>query len=236
MNASPPLHSPSSLPEKKSGCGCCAGGCGTLFVAGLALLALLVFGGWWVYGLALDSITSFEPVTLQLEPVSDAQFAAANEKLMQVRSATASHESVTVAFTAADLNALIARHPDFEEMKGRVHVAMADSLLTLDLSVPLAAVPLPRLKHRWFNGQAIFGMAYSDGNFSFNLRSLGANGRKVPDSFFQGLTSAFDDSFNEGFDKSRQKNARSDEFWNDVKSIGVLDDQLIVTTKGNEGA
>ena len=219
---------------KREGGGCCAMGCLTMVISAFVVLALILAATWWAYGKALDTFTSRQPGNVQLEPVSDAQFAEASEKLAQVRNATASQESLTVGFTAAELNALIARHPEFEEWRGKVHVAIADSLVTLDLSVPLDDIPLPRMNRRWFVGNAQFGFVYGSGRFSFNLQSIGANGRNVPDSVFRGIASVFDNSFNEGFDKTQQEDARSKEFWSDVKSIGVVDDKLIVTTKGSE--
>ena len=53
---------------------------------------------------------------------------------------------MTVEFTAADLNALIARHPDFDDLRGKFRVAIADSILTLDMSVPLRDVPFPKIQ------------------------------------------------------------------------------------------
>lgn len=204
-----------------------------MLISAFVLLALFIGGLWWAYGKALDMVTSRQPESVQLEPVSDAQFAEASEKLTQVRTAKGRGESVTVGFTAAELNALIARHPDFADLRGKVRVAIADSLVTLDLSAPLEGLPLPRMKGRWFNGQATFGFVYDEGRFSFNLREISANGHQLPDSVFRGFASTFENSFNEGFDKARRESNRSDEFWGDVKSIGVADDKLIVITKGD---
>jgi predicted phosphoribosyltransferase len=38
--------------------------------------------------------------------------------------------------------------------------------------------------------------------------------------------------FNEGFDKSQRENAQSNEFWENVRSMEVRGDKLIITTNG----
>ena len=209
-------------------------GCFSMMMVALLGVAVLLGGTWWLYARVVDEFTSSQPSAIQIEAPSDAQYAAANDKLTAVRGATRSKESVTVEFTAADLNALIARHPDFEDLRGKFRVAMADSILTLDMSVPLRDVPLPRVKHRWLNGNTRFGLVYHNGDFNFSLRSLTANGRDLPMSVLEGAGGPFNNSFNEGFDKAQRENDRSNEFWEDVKTLAVLDDQLVVTTKGDE--
>lgn len=202
-----------------------------MFMVGLLGCLILLGGAWFFFAKMVDSFTSSQPSAIQLEIPNEAQYAAANDKLKAVREATRNQQPVTVEFTAADLNALIARHPDFNDLRGKFRVAIADSTLTLDLSVPLRDVPLPRVKDRWLNGTTRFGMVYHDGSFNFALRSLTANGRNLPMSVLEGFAGTFNDSFNEGFDKAQRENARSNEFWEDVKTLAVIDDKLVITTK-----
>lgn len=207
-------------------------GCASMFMIGLVGCVIVLGGAWFFFAKMVDSFTSSQSNAIQLEIPSEAQSAAANDKLQTVREATRNEQAVTVEFSAADLNALIARHPDFDDLRGKFRVAIADSILTLDLSVPLRDVPLPRVKDRWLNGTTRFGMVYHDGSFNFALRSLTANGRELPMSVLEGFAGTFNDSFNEGFDKAQRENARSNEFWEDVKTLAVIDDKLVITTKG----
>jgi len=207
-------------------------GCFSMFMVAVAALVLFIGGTWWLLGWMTDRFTEPQPVAIQLEVPNEAQYGAANDKLSAIRAATRDKRSVTVEFTAADMNALIERHPDFSDMRGKFRVAMADSIVTLDMSVPLRDVPLPRIKDRWLNGTTRFGMVYHDGSFNFSLRSLTANGRDLPMNFLDGFSGPFNSSFNERFDKAQRENARTDEFWEDVKTVAVLDDKLVVTTKG----
>jgi len=206
-------------------------GCTSIFLVALLGLALIFGGTWWLYAKFVNNFTASEPVVVSTE-TSDAQFASANDKLTGVREAARSHQTVTIEFTADDINALIARHPDFEDMRGKFRAAIADSIFTLEMSVPLRAINWPRIRDRWLNGTARFGLVYHEDNFAFALRSLTANGRDLPLSFMRSFATAFNDRFNESFNKSRRENERSNDFWENVKTVAVIDDKLVLTTKG----
>jgi len=104
--------------------------------------------------------------------------------------------------------------------------------MTLDLSVPLHDVPLPRAGRRWFNGTVRFGLNYDEDRFALAVKSLEANGRHIDLNLFGMAADALNESFNEGFDKSQRRDGDSSDFWENVKSISVVDDKLIITTKG----
>lgn len=207
-------------------------GCTTMFVIALLGLALILGGTWWLLTKVMNDYTAKSPAMVEMAAVSDADYAAANQKFMAVQDAQRRHQSVTVQFTAPELNALIARHPEFSDMRGKFRVAIADSLMTLEMSVPLREIDIPGIRDRWLNGTARFEFIYHDDAFNFGLRSLTANNRDLPLSFLQGFEAPFNKSFNEGFEKGRRENARSNEFWENVKTVAVIDDKLVITTKG----
>jgi hypothetical protein len=209
-------------------------GCFSMFLTAFVGLILLVGGCWWFALKTIDRFTSPEPVAIKMEAPSDEQFASANQKLTTVREASRSHQATTVEFTAADLNALIARHPDYNDLRGKFHVAIADSLFTLQMSLSLADFPVRKLQDRWVNGSARFGLVYNNDDFNFSLRSLTANGEEIPLAFLDTLASLFSKGFNEDWDRSHRERRSSDEFWEDIKTMAVLDDKLVVTTKGPE--
>ena len=210
-------------------------GCLTIFAV-LALAGALVFGGiWYFYVKSVDALTSAAPIAVLMEPPSDAQVAAATEKFERLRTAAVTQQPLTTEFTAAELNALIARHPSFSEWRGKARVAIENSELTFDLSVPLRDVPLPRVRGRWFNGSVRFALAYDEDQFTLGVKSLSANGRDIDLGFFQTMADDINKGFNEGFDKSQRENPQSNEFWENVRSIEVRDDRLIITTKGGGG-
>ena len=232
MNQSPNEPPPPHVAAAKSGGCCCGAGCLTLFIVALLGVALIIGGAWYIYGKTIDSLTAAAPVAVQLETPSEAQFAAANAKLTQMRDAQARQQSVTVEFTAADLNALIARHPDFSDLRRKARVAIANSILSLDVSIPLDSVPLPRMNGRWLNGSVNLGLAYDEDRFDLNIRSLTANGREITSGFFDAMADWLNDTTNRSFDESQQQNPRFNELFEDVKSMAVVGDKLVVTTKG----
>ncbi len=224
---------PAQVPKSKGGCACCAMGCTSMFVFALVSLAMLLGVGWWALGKIVAEYTAPEPISIQTETTA-ADFASANEKYNTLAEGARARRSVTVQFSAAEVNALIARHPEFADMRGKFRVALEDSVMTLDMSVPLREISLPRIRERWLNGTARFGLIYHDGNFSFSLRALSANERELSLDFLQGFEGAFNTKFNESFHESRTKRDRSNDFWENIKTLAIMDDQLVLTTKGEE--
>ena len=228
----PPTQQPVIvLPQQ--GMSCFAKGCLiTLVILFLGFGALLA-GSWFIFGKVVKAFTSTEPARIEIAAPSDAEFAPAETKLNQLREAARNKQAVTVEFNASELNALLARHPDLTEMRGKAQVEIADSIVTLKLSVPLNKVPLPGFKRRWFNGTARFGFIYDDGRFLFEPKALEANGRSVPEDFLHDFGRPFSNSFTDGFDESKKD--RDAEFWQQIKTIAVDGDKLIFITKGEPG-
>ena len=232
---SPPTQS-TQYPVTRSGGGgggcCCGLGCLSIFAIIAFAIALVLGGLWYFYVKSVDALTSEAPIAVLVETPSEEQVAAATQKAEQLRSAALTQQPYTTEFTAAELNALIARHPSFKELRGKARVAIANSELTLDLSVPLSDVPLPRVRSRWFNGSVRIALTYDQDQFTLGVKSLSANGRDIDLGFFQTMADDINRGFNEGFDKSQRENAQSNEFWENVRSMEVRDDKLIITTKG----
>ena len=211
--------------------GCFAKGCLTLLIVGFILLAGLVGSGWFLYVKAVNNLTSSAPADVQVEPPTESQFQAAESTMERLRTAIAQDKETTVEFTGADLNALFARDPEFKDLRGRVRIEIADSIMTIAVSAPLSSIHLPRLRKRWFNGNARFGFTYEDGTFRFDLHSAEAGGHQVPDVFLSSFDSSFDESMNQSFRDGWSSNNEGAEFWNHIKTMKLVGDKLIVTTK-----
>jgi hypothetical protein len=218
--------------QPKKGCGCCGAGCVTVIVVAALLLLGASFGAWHYYSKSIDTYTSAIPATIRVAPPTATQYSAANAALERLRNAIASGQEATVEFTAADLNALIARDPDFAWMRGKFRIAIDDSIMTLDLSVPLGAVRLlPKLRNRWFNGTIRFSFDYDRGEFSFDPKSAEAGGQPLPDIVLSSrFTSSFDSGFSKGFRETMGKSPRGAEFWKHIDTMRLRGDKLIVTT------
>jgi hypothetical protein len=214
------------------GMGCFAKGCLTVLVLGMLLLAAVVGGGWYIVSKTVNNLTSTTPLDVRMDPPSDAQFQAAENSRKRLDTAIANNEETTVEFTSVDLNALLARDEDFKEFRGRARIDMADSIMTINLSVPLDSIRWRKLKRRWFNGTARFGFTYSSGQFRIELESAEAGGHRLPGEFLSGtLMSSLNDGLNESFQENLRDGDLNEDFWKHVKSISLAGDKMVVTTK-----
>ncbi|HEV3410662.1 MAG TPA: hypothetical protein VG095_10235 [Chthoniobacterales bacterium] len=228
----PPLPQPVVPPPATSGWSCFAAGCMSLIAVGVLGLLLLLGGVWFLYVKAVDTFTSEHAVDIAATAVSsESDFASADAKLTELNDAIYNEQSATIAFTAPELNALIARHPNFAEHRGRMLIELNEAIATVQMSVPLQNTKLPRLRGRWFNGTARFGFSYENGSFEFDPDWLEASGHRMSGKFLRNLGDVFSESFTEAFDEAAQEQGTS-EFWKQVRSIRLERGQLIITTRG----
>jgi hypothetical protein len=207
-----------------------------LFVFAVVAFFALLVGCWFLYAGFVKKLTADQPAEVTMTMPSDAEFQAADAKLTQLKTAMRSNQQTTVALTATDLNALIARHQDFHSGKNRVRVSIADSLATLQMSVPLKSVSWPGFKSRWFNGSMQMGFGYdAETGFDFNPRWIEANGHQLNShTFLRSFSSSFNRSFTVSFEEELKKED-AQEGWSRIKSIALQDDKLVITTMGPPG-
>lgn len=207
-------------------------GCMSFFLIGLAGFFILLGCSWFFYVRAVNTFTADAPVAIEVASPTEAEASAAQAKLDRFHEALREKQATTIAFTAADLNALIARNPDFARSRGKVRVTIADSVATMELSVPLDSAPFPRLKHRWFNGSTRMLFSYEDGDFIFDPQWIEANGNEVSGAFLRSFASSFSHSFTNSFEETLNRNGTAED-WRNVKSMALDGDQLIITTRGS---
>ena len=232
METPPPLSQPpsSQLPPKQ-GMGCFAVGCLVVVILIAFLIAVGGIGAWLFYGRAVTMFTSPQATDVRIENVSDVDLQNAEQILNLLGQATANNQETKVEFTAAEMNAMIAREPLFADLNNRLRVSMADSTMTVETSVPLDSVSLPKLKAHWFNGTARFGFTFNLGEFDFEPKSMEANGHSFPEEFFTGFTPTLNHAFNDSFRREVQKNTQAANFWKHIKTVTVDQDKLVVTTQ-----
>lgn len=210
-------------------------GCMSFFIIGLIAFFILLGCAWFGYSKAVSMFTADAPVAIAVATPTSDEVAAANAKLDEFHAAVRRNQAATIAFTSTDLNALIATNPDFAANKGRLRVTLADSQATLEMSVSLASVHLPRLKHRWFNGSARARFSYEDGDFDFDPLWIEANGHELSSGALRSFGSSFSNGFSRSFEESMDKNGGS-AFWKSVKSMSIDGDRLIIQTRGEQAA
>jgi hypothetical protein len=201
-------------------------------VIGFLGLAGLIGSGWYLFHKAIDTFTTSEPANVEITAPSDAEFAAANEKLEQLRLALRSQQGATFTFTAAELNTLIARHPDFAARKGKMHFAIADSIATVEMSVPLNTIEWSKLRRRWFSGSANFGFIYADEGFRFDANWLEANGHRISGGLLRYAAAAFDQRVSRGFNEGIDQQG-SPTFWRNIKTMTLDEDKVVIITRGS---
>src|SRR3982751_1995342 len=235
MNGQPPSSVPPIQPAahyypppRRSGMGCFGACCLSVLVLGFICIVGALGTGWYFYHkLASNNIISDSPTSVVLEQPTDAQYQAAETSLDRLKAANNERREETVAFTAADLNALLARHPDFHDLAGHARVDIADSVMTVSLSAPLDML-WSRGKRRWFNGIVRFTGRYEDGDFQLNILSARGGDYDVPDYILSRLNSSVDEVITDNTDEWRRELGVD---LRRVKRMSIEGDKLIVTTK-----
>ena len=209
--------------------GCFAKGCLTILILGFLCLAAVIGGSWYFYHkLATNNLISDAPTAVPLEQPSDTQYRAAESSLDRVKSTTSGRE-LTVAFTAADLNALLAKDPDFHDLEGHARVDIQNSIMTITLSVPLDSMSM---KGRWFNGTLRFSGSYEAGAFRIKIESARGGDYEIPGFILSFVNSAINKALSEN-SSDWQKDEFGAEFWKHIKSLKLEGDKVVVTTQGD---
>ncbi len=229
--------------------GCFAKGCLITLAVTVITFGLLGFGAYTFYTSLVRSLTTDKPVALQVESVSDAAWRATSEKMSGLMQAINAGTERTVEFTAADLNALIARDPTFSGARGKARAELADSLLTLEVVAACdewadAVKIFTRLRGRYLHARMRLGLEYAHGEFDFDPRSLeageGAGGgkesSKFTQGFLQGFRKGFNQSFNREIEKEKAQNADARKRYDGIRTIRLVGDKLVVVTKGGATA
>jgi hypothetical protein len=235
MNGQPPSSVPpiqpapqNYPPPRRSGMGCFGACCLTGLILGFICIVGVLGTGWYVYHkLATNNIISDTPISVVVEQPSEAQYQTAETSLNRLKAAGKERREETVAFSAADLNALLARHPDLRDLHGHARIDIADSVMTITLSAPIDVFWTS--KKRWFNGIVRFSGRYEDGEFQIKLLSARGGDYEVPDYILSRFNKEFssrglDESFSDWRDETGVDLRR-------VKRMSIEGDKLIVTTK-----
>lgn len=219
-------------PPPSNSSSCLIRGCLILVAAIVLMVVVLGVGGVYLYRRGLDHFTSPRAVDVQVTPPTQAESQNARANFERLRRAVVNNQEQTVVFTANELNAIVAEQSEFAGARGRVRFAMADSIMTLDLSVPIDSVPLVGMKERWFNGSARFRLNFSADQFDVVPLELNANEWSLPKWLFSSnFAEAFSRSFTRSFHDALQSNREGSAFWRRIKSVKVEGDKLIVSTQ-----
>ena len=209
--------------------GCFAKGCLTLLILGFLCIAGVIGTSWYVFHkLASNNLISDAPMPVQLEQPTEAQYQAADTSLTKLKTAANEGREETVSFTAADLNALLARHSDFRDLSGHARVEIADSTMTVSLSAPIDGFLWSSKKRRWFNGIVRFTGVYENGEFQMNIDSARGGEYEVPDYILSRVNRNLSQVISDNTDDWRRETGVD---LRRVKRMSIEGDKLIITTK-----
>lgn len=165
---------------------------GCLFYGGVVVIVSVVLGVVGMFFLmkhALDHLG--EHVAAAVEPYTETAARIVPESLMPreayealerrvsefITAVDAGRSAKPLVLTGDDINALIAQHPSFVVLRGRVSVSVVGEELAVEFAMPLDDVAtdgasLSPLKGRFLNGSASLAPSVVDGEPVIKLRAL----------------------------------------------------------------
>jgi hypothetical protein len=198
MNDAPPLppeidYQPPSRPEGMSsgakwGIGCAAGCLLTLLIASLIGYFIWVKAKEFGLGL-LNQYTSETPVAFE-DPVADPAVVEALKARFDAFSDAmkTGGETGPLELTGEDVNLLIHHHPEWNDLAGKVEVAIEGDRFTGEISLPLDEMG-SLLKGRYLNGKATFRLALVNGSLEGYIDDIEVANQKLPPEVMTALTS-----------------------------------------------
>lgn len=217
-------------PPRKRGLGCFAKGCLTLVVVGCLTIALVGFFLYKSYQRVRGYLAD-APIAIQVYPATDEQYQAVQAKLAPFLEAIGSNHRATVELTADDLNILVAREPEFSELRGKVAFSMAGGYLAADFSrlLPDSRESAPL----YLNGRATTALNVNDGEVQLSPQSVSLNGKALPTWITQLLNNRdFMKSSGGILDEEINRKPEIREFLRHLRSAHVNGDRLVLTSVG----
>jgi len=183
-------HDPYAEPPRQPR-GCLFYGClvaAVLAVLGLLALALIAFLGYRAYTNVIDRYTAPAPMVLPKVELTDDQRKDLRERIHTFENALEDGEDAEpLVLTGDELNVWLTED---SEVKDRVHFFIEGDKLKGEISIPLAALGLPGLKGRYFNGKATFKASLAEGKLIINPDTVEINGQPLPEDFMTGVRRA----------------------------------------------
>jgi hypothetical protein len=91
-----------------------------------------------------------------------------------------------LVLTSRDINVLIANHPDWRELAGKVYVSIEDDRVKGQISILLNEFG-GMFEGRYLNGSAIFSVSMTSERFLVFLDSAEVAGEPLPDELMKGM-------------------------------------------------
>jgi len=157
-----------SNPEKRKSCGCVATGCIVLIVIA-ALLAGLSIWSFKKMSAHAREYTSTGPSPVPGENVAEGEYDALIKRINAFTNAP-SGSAQTLELSAHDFNVLVAACPQWEAVRGSIHVTIDGDVVGVTGSIPLTFIT--QLQDRYLNGEIHFIPSKEDKPLRIDLRDI----------------------------------------------------------------
>jgi hypothetical protein len=216
------MVSPMSEPIRKKK-GCFFYGCITSVVL-LFLLGALAFFGVRSAVNRFVNLTDTKPRPLPVMEVSDADWKQLETRLNAFTNAYEKGEEYTLELNSDELNAVIARHPNYAKLRGKVILMLEKDSVRADMSVPLSELPLKKVKDRYLNASAQFTGGLENGKLELYVKSLEVKGKPLEDKMANEIVK-------QNFASETEKNPQLSSVIKKLQSVEVRDGILYLKTK-----
>ncbi len=213
--------------------GCFLKGCLTLFIV-LMLMGMIIGGvGTYIY-YGLAPFFSQEQAAIHVYPATDAQYQAVLAKIQPFSRAVATGTQATLDLTADELNILIARDPAWEDLRGRVYLALRNNDLVADVSVPADESGNAKVQI-YFSARLFLGASIAGGEFTavmHRIETLGGN--PLPPLLARCVTGpGFAQSFDEGINRRIKDSPALENYINKLRTASIENHSIHVTSAGD---
>ncbi len=215
------------LPKSSSNAKGCIIGCLIVFVIGVAGVGIATYAAYNAGMGALNAITETEPRPLPEVVMTEEETTAASEKFERFTEAVKSGASDEKAFSFSgqEINVMLRSNDTSRVLGESVFVTVEDDEIRGEVSFSLGdLVPLPFMEGRYANGSATFSVSTNDGRLFVFIENFRMKGEDAPPEILEGLRQ-------ENLAKDMMSDPEFQEMMENIDSIAVEGDQLVVTLK-----
>ncbi len=164
-------NQPGYPPPPRQGMGCFAKGCLTVVVVVMLLIMLSGIAGWYFFR-NFPSFISQKPVAIHTYQATDEQYQEVVGRYKAFVQALNAGQAATFSLSGDDLNTLIARDPEFKNVRGKMYFDVKDGEIVAETSFPIDDKNRPGQTQGYFNGRVFFTASYSGGEATMHVRKV----------------------------------------------------------------
>lgn len=215
------------MAENSKGKGCVYYGCITIVLVAILGVASLYFFSKYALKkyfidpyLATNSV-AVAPVRLP-KAIGDAAIERANRFRAQILSGT---NAEPLILDGEELDYVVRMSPDGKDVKDRAALAITNSQILAQVSIPMDALQVGMFRGRYLNGSAGFTLGLTNGGLVVNLQSLDVNGKPMPQQALQQMAA-------KGIVWQPQPTDKSAAIITNLQKIEIKDDKILLYPKG----